>query len=452
MLKIMGFTAGVSAAAPPVARSAQKTNESLSGIDYIKPDRPVTAIIVGAGRRGGVYASYAVKHPDEWKVVGVAEPLPFRNEAYARKYNIPKENRFVTWEDVFDRPKFADVVVISTQDALHYGPAMAALEKGYDLLLEKPIAQSWRECHDILKLAQKKGSIVGVGHVLRYAPYFQHMHNIVASGALGDLVHVEHMEPVGYIHFSHSYVRGPWGNTGRATPILLSKSCHDLDILRWIVGKPCNRVSSFGSRKMFCAEGAPKGAGKRCTECAIESQCPFSAVRIYVREKKWATWHFYLEKTNDDTLMEALKTGQYGRCVYHTDNDALESQTVNMMFDDNINVSFSVVGPSPYGGRRTRIFGTKGNIVGDNETMTIYGMDSNSGKPWNPNDAGITIRSGHYGGDAGIVGDLVQAVSRKDASLLASRLEDSMESHFIGFKAEESRLSGGKPLHVKMPT
>ena len=446
MLKVLGTSTLV---LPHLlkANNKQISTESLSGIDYIQPEKPITAILIGAGNRGSVYASYALSHPEEWKLVGVAEPLPFRNAAYAEKYDIPKQNRFVTWEHVFDRPKFADVVIITTQDALHYGPAMAALEMGYDVLLEKPIAPSWKECYNILKLAKKKQSIVGIGHVLRYAPYFQKMKQVIASGEIGEVVHVNHLEPVGYVHFSHSYVRGPWRNEEESNPVLLAKSCHDLDILRWIIDQPCNRVSSFGSRKMFCAEGAPEGAGKRCTECAIEKQCHFSAVRIYLREKRWSTSHFYLETTNDNTILNALKTGQYGKCVYHTDNDVLESQTINMMFDDTVNVNFSLSAPTSYDGRRTRIMGTKGNIVGDMQQMEISGL---SGKPtiWTQGNA----LGGHGGGDLGLVRDFIQAVSRKDSSLLASRLDESIESHYIGFKTEESRHDDGKPVKVKMPT
>jgi predicted dehydrogenase len=452
MLQLLGVTAGVAAVGPRILEGSEVTPAL---IDYVKPDRPVTAVVIGAGRRGGIYMDYAAKRPDELDIVGIAEPLAFRKKAYSETHNIDNKYRFDRWEEVFDGPRFADAVIITTQDAMHYGPAMAALEAGYDILLEKPIAPTWKECFDILRLAQRKNAVVGVCHVLRYSPYFQHLRHVTTSGVIGEIVHVEHTEPVGYLHYSHSYNRGPWGRTAESNPILLSKSCHDLDILRWIIGTPCKSVSSFGSRKLFCPEGAPEGAGQRCVDCPIEQNCRFSALKIYLRDKEWPTWHFYLEETNDETLLKALTEGgepwDFGRCVFNNNNDVLESQFVNMKFGGNVNASFSLIGLTAIRGRHTRIFGTKGNVVGNNREMLVYGFTDKEVTAWSPESAGIRITSGHHGGDHGLMRDWVQAVSRNDSSLLASSLEASMESHFIGFKAGESLESQGGFIDVNLP-
>jgi predicted dehydrogenase len=205
---------------------------------YKKPLKAVRAITLGAGNRGNVYGNYAVDFPEELDIVGVAEPIPLRNARYAKKHNIADENRFKTWEDVFARPKFADAILITTPDNLHYGPCMAALRAGYDILLEKPIAPTEQECRDILALAKKTGRIVAVCHVLRYAPYFRKLRELIHSGAIGELVSIQHLEPIEHIHMSHSYVRGNWHDRNATTPIILAKSCHDLDILRWMIDKP----------------------------------------------------------------------------------------------------------------------------------------------------------------------------------------------------------------------
>lgn len=219
---------------------------------YKKPAAPIKVVVIGAGGRGwNAYSSYGLKFPDELQVVGVAEPIPYRRERISKAFNIPKDKQFVTWEHVFEVPKFADALFITTPDELHYGPAMAGLKQGYDLLLEKVIAQSWKECNDILKLAQNNKRIVAVCHVLRYTPYFRKLKEVISSGQLGEIVSVQHLEPVGNIHMSHSFVRGNWGNEKKSNPMLLSKSCHDTDILRWLIDKPCNKVSSFGSLKLF---------------------------------------------------------------------------------------------------------------------------------------------------------------------------------------------------------
>jgi len=198
---------------------------------------PVTAITIGAGSRGNVYGNYAAKFPNELNIIGVAEPIEIRNDRYAKKHNISKKNRFDTWERIFEQPKFADAVIITTPDDLHYGPCMKALEMGYDILLEKPIAPTEKECRDILKLQQKNGNIVAVCHVLLYAPYFINLKELMDSGVLGDIISIQHFEPIEHIHMSHSYVRGNWHNSKKTTPIILAKSCHDLDILRWMIGK-----------------------------------------------------------------------------------------------------------------------------------------------------------------------------------------------------------------------
>ena len=222
------------------------------------------------------------------KVVGIAEPVKIRQEKFKQAYKLDDKNIFDTWEHVFERPKFADFVIVSTIDKHHYGAAMKALEMGYDVLLEKAIAQSWDECEDILKQSKKYNRIVGICHVLRYSPYFRKMQNVIQTGEIGDVVSVQHFEPIGNIHFSHSFVRGNWGNEKESTPSLLSKSCHDLDIIYWLLGKKCKQVTSFGELNYFKQKNAPEGSTVRCSDgCKIEKTCPYSALRIYYNERIW---------------------------------------------------------------------------------------------------------------------------------------------------------------------
>lgn len=87
---------------------------------------------------------------------------------------------------------------------------------------------------------------VVVCHVLRYSPFFTTLKDLILSGKIGEVISITHEECVGNIHQSHSFVRGNWGNTERLSMILLQKSCHDLDILQWLIGKKCIKVQSFG--------------------------------------------------------------------------------------------------------------------------------------------------------------------------------------------------------------
>ncbi len=407
---------------------------------------PVTAITLGAGGRGNVYGNYGLQFPKELNIIGVAEPIAIRNKRYAEKHAIVDKNRFDTWEHVFDRPKFADAVIISTPDDLHYGPCMKALEMGYDVLLEKPIAPSEKECLDILNLANKTGRIVAVCHVLRYAPYFIKLREMIQSGSIGKLISIQHLEPIEHIHMSHSYVRGNWHNSKETTPIILAKSCHDLDILRWIIDKPCKNIAAFGSLKWFKKENAPDESTNRCTDgCAVEKTCPYSALKIYNKPDGWSSVFDFPDdiSKHEEYLLEQLKTTNYGRCVYRMENDQPDHYVTSMEFEDEITANFSMEAFTSYHGRRTRIMGSHGDITGDMTALTHTDFLTGKITKWD-----ISIEedknsgyqgSGHGGGDWGLVTDFINAVKKQDASLLTSTIDASVESHIMGFMAEKSR-------------
>ncbi len=401
-----------------------------------KPDRPITAITLGAGSRGNVYGNYAVQYPDQLDIVGVAEPIPIRNERYSRKHNIPDANRFPTWEDVFKRPKFADAIIISTPDNLHYGPCMEALKLGYDILLEKPISPSERECRDILALTKKTGRIVAVCHVLRYAPYFIKLRELIQSEAIGETISIQHLEPIGYDHMAHSFVRGNWHNSRQTTPIILAKSCHDLDIIKWMLEKPSRKIQAFGDLKWFRTENAPAGSTARCTDgCAVEKTCPYSAIDHYhTRRKRLYVFDLPEKKEDWDAfILEQLKTSNYGRCVYRMDNDQPDHYTTNILFGDNVTASFSMEAFTSYEGRRTRVMGSHGDITGDMYSFTMTDFRTGKKTEWkNSTDM-------HGGGDWRLVANWIQAISQRDASLLTSTIDASIESHIMAFAAEQSR-------------
>ncbi len=442
MLRVLGMlSAGTTLT--PAALGNVRMIEHEYGLDFSerpKLKKPVTAITLGAGNRGNVYGDYAAAYPAELDIVGVAEPIPIRNERYAQKHNIPAKHRFTTWEHVFKVPKFADAVIITTPDNLHYGPAMQALEMGYHLLLEKPIAQSWRECSDILKQAKKYNRIVAVCHVLRYSPYYRKVKEVMDSGLLGDIISLQHMEPIEHKHMAHSFVRGNWRKADETNPIILAKSCHDLDILRWWIGKNCRYVSSFGSLKWFKEENAPPGSTARCTDgCKVESECPYSALQIYYRKRE-RNYVFDLPEDKSkqaEYVLQQLKEGPYGRCVYRCDNDQPDHLVLGLEFDSGITASFNMEAFTIYAGRRTRVMGSMGDLVGDEEELYIANFRTGEIEKWMPKDVG----SGHAGGDWGLARDWVNAVDKEDPSLLTSTLDASMESHLMAFQSERARLN-----------
>ena len=414
-----------------------------------KFDRPLTAITLGAGSRGTLYGEYAIEFPRELDIVGVAEPIVERNDRHAKTHNIPDENRFVTWEHVLERPKFADMVIVSMPDDLHHEPCIQAMRLGYDVLLEKPMAQSEAECREILKVQQETGRIVGIAHVLRYAPYFIDMRNVVRSGKLGRIVNMQHMEPIEWRHMMHSYVRGNWHDSEVTTPIILAKSCHDLDIMRWIMDEPCDKITGFGDLSFYTRENAPEGSGDRCLSCAVEEGCAYSAKKMYLRDKE--RLHAIMPVVPDDPerlnelILHSLETTNYGRCAFKMENDQPEHLACAMEFRSGATATFSMDGFTSYHGRRTRLMGTKGDLVGDMDTFTYTDYMTGEAFTWDISVSDVKgyEDSGHGGGDYRFVSDLLNAIYNRDESLLTSTVAASVESHVMGFRIEQSRKGGG---------
>jgi predicted dehydrogenase len=400
-------------------------------------ESPVRVVTIGAGARGSLYGEYALRNPGQMKVVGVAEPNVFRNDRHAQKHQIEDKYRFDTWEKAFQVPKFADAVVIATPDDLHYAPCMKALEMGYDILLEKPISPSEKECLDILRLAKKTNRIVAVCHVLRYSPYWIKIKEMIQNGVIGEVISMQHLEPIGNIHMSHSYVRGNWHNSKETTPIILAKSCHDLDIIKWLIDKPTQRVQAFGDLKWFRKENAPEGSTARCMDgCAVEAICPYSALRIYYRNRQWThVLDLPSERSqHGEHILEKLRTTNYGRCVYRMENDQPDHYVCNIQFEGGATVAFSMEAHISYEGRRTRIMGSKGDIAGDMKSFVHTDFSTGKSESWVQENT-----DGHGGGDFRLVADWLKAIAQQDPSLLSSTIDVSIESHLMGFAAERSR-------------
>ena len=280
---------------------------------------PIKVIILGAGNRGTVYASYASNFPEHMQVMGVAEPRADFRDRMAQAHHIPPRNVCADWRELAERPRFADAAVIATPDQLHTAPALALVERGYHILLEKPMAVTETDCRQITAAAQQHGIIFGVAHVMRYTRYTRKLKEILDSGAIGELVSLQHLEPVGYWHQAHSYVRGNWRNAESSTFMLLAKSCHDLDWMTYLMGSKCLAVSSFGSLAHFTPQNRPAGAAERCLDCAVEASCPYSAVRIYLgRVQQGMLGHpvsVVAAAPTPESVTQALREGPYGRCV-----------------------------------------------------------------------------------------------------------------------------------------
>ena len=414
-------------------------------------NKQVTAILLGAGNRGAeAYASYALRYPAELSFVGVAEPRKERREEFARKHNIEEKYSVSTWEELLSYPRLADVVLICTQDHMHTEPMIKAMELGYDILVEKPISPTKEELLTLKEKCSNYEGMISVCHVLRYSPFFTKIKEIIDVGTIGELINIQHMESIGFWHMAHSFVRGNWRNTKESSPIILAKTCHDFDILLWLTGKKCLRVSSFGSLRLFKEEMAPVGAPKRCTDgCPHRSQCAFYAPGFYSEHPRAIVDGFRKVVSMDPTsegLLEALKTGPYGRCVYACDNDVADHQVVNMEMEEGLTISFTVSAFTNECERTITIHGTKGEIRGNMEEDKIEVIDFLTGN--------VTIhrlntpKAGHSGSDAAMMQQLVKLIAQGRQKENISSAVQAIDSHLIAFAAEESRLNKGAVVEL----
>ncbi|WP_433170694.1 Gfo/Idh/MocA family protein [Actinoallomurus sp. CA-150999] len=410
-------------------------------------DRPITLAVVGAGARGAAYAELAASWPEQVRVVAVAEPRDEPRSRFAARHGLPPENVFPDWERMAARGRIADAVIIATLDAEHLAPARVMAEQGYDILLEKPIAPTEAETAAIGDVAARTGAMIAVCHVMRYTPYTRRLRAELPR--IGDIVTIEHLEPIGWYHFAHSFVRGNWRRADESTFALLAKSCHDIDWLGHIVGRRVERVSSFGGLRHFRADQRPEGAGDRCLDCGIERTCPYSAVRLYrtgLRDggtKQYFTRVMTGGVLTEEAVTTALAEGPYGRCVYAGDNDVVDHQVVSLEYEDGVTASFTMTAFTPLENRHTKIFGTKGQITGDGRFLHIYDFLPEQTLTIDTSLDGSSAAEGHAGGDAGLMRSFVRALHEGRPELVLSGIQESVESHRVVFAAERARRTAG---------
>ena len=407
---------------------------------------PINLLVVGAGSRGSGYASYAAAHPDEVRVVGVAEPREIYRQRMVEEYDIAQENTFADWRQAAAVEKFADAVVVATQDAMHVEPAEAFAAKGYHLLLEKPMAPDEEGCRRIHRAVKDAGVMLAVCHVVRYTAVTQKIKQLLDQGAIGEIVSVQRFEPVGYWHQAHSFVRGNWRNETESSAMLLAKSCHDVDWLRYIVGQPCKQVSSFGNLKHFRAEEKPVGAAQRCIECELESECAYSARKIYIGRLKEGQTGWPVDvlapDISEESVSQALVEGPYGRCVYDCDNDVVDHQVVNFLFAGGATAAFTMTAFAKARGRETRIFGTKGELFSDDEKIEVFDFLTDELREVEIDPTDPSILGGHGGGDYSLMQYFVTAVTTGDPTRILSGPDETLESHLMVFAAERARKNG----------
>jgi predicted dehydrogenase len=402
---------------------------------------PITAISFGAGARGNAYANYALTHPEDLRIVAVAEPDSARRAAFARKYNLNDKLCFSTWQDAVNAGKFADAVINATMDRTHYPSTLAALALGYEVLLEKPMSPVLEENVRLIQAAEAQRRLLQVCHVLRFTSFFRTLRNIIQSGALGRIISMDLRENLSYWHMAHSFVRGNWRNSDMSSPMILTKCCHDFDILIWLLGTKVTHLNSFGSLTHFIPSNAPlPDVPARCTQgCPAADGCKYDARKIYVADGNGWPYDMLTPTPTREARLNALETSPYGMCVYRADNNVVDHQTVNLLFEDETTATLIMNGHGAEEGRTLRIDGTKATMTGKfSEPYKLNLYHHHSGARESVHIPAAEA-SGHGGGDTGLVRSFVRALrGEADGSLSTARV--SLESHLLAFAAEEARL------------
>ena len=412
----------------------------------------VRLAVVGAGARARVYSRYLSEHPDEATIEAVADPNTDRREAFARDYDVPPERQFQSHEDIVARPDIADAALNCTMDRLHVPIGLPLVEAGFHMLMEKPISPIEREVRDLADAVEANERIVMIGHVLRYAPFYMLVKRLLDEGRIGEIMALHTQENVAYWHMAVAFVTGKYNRRDTSSPMLMAKCCHDLDLVSWFMsGVPIRRVSSFGSLSHFRLENAPEGAGERCVvDCEIERNCPYSAGRLYL-DNDYGWGGPWSEFTNPDELTleqkrESLATDNpNGRCVWHSDNNVVDHQSVIVEFANGVTATHDMWGNAARPRRKVHIMGTEGEIEGDLSDGVVivrtFNPDAEGGyeqeekdiREIDPNAVG-----GHGGGDLRLMGDFLARIRGDSTSRACTRLEDSLAGHLICFAAERA--------------
>lgn len=400
--------------------------------------RPIKIAVIGAGNRGNIYANLAQLHRDDFEVVAVAEPNDERRKAFVEKHQLTTV--FSTWEDMLNAPLDCDVIFITTQDQQHFHPVMAALEHGFHVVVEKPLSPTYQECVEMIAKAKEKNRLLMLCYVLRYTPFFQKVKELLEQKAIGDVKHIAIDMDVAYWHQAHSFVRGNWRNTGESSPMVLAKSCHDLDLFSFLLQKEPRQISSLGNLSYFTKENTPEGSTFRCTDgCKVEENCPYSAKKIYLGDNiEWPV-NTISEDLSYEGREKAVQNGPYGRCVFQCDNDVVDHQIVNINYDGGTTATLTMNGFTSELTRRIRIHGTLGEINGnvnkDELCLTRFGGTTTE----IPLD--VSAHGMHAGGDEGLMKSLISLLNNFSTLDQESYYHDLLTSHYLAFQAEKSRLT-----------
>lgn len=413
--------------------------------------------VIGLGNRGSEYMGFLKSfHSKKVELDSICDISVQALEDIGKQFKIPKNRQYNSTKEFFSKGVISDALIIATQDASHYEITKEALLTGYKfIMLEKPVSGKKEEYIELRDLAKEKNAMIIVCHVLRYSNYYKKIKSIIATGTIGDIVSINHTENVGYFHFAHSFVRGNWHDEFTSTPSILAKCCHDIDLISWFMNSPCKAVSSTGGLKYFNSDNAPFGATSTCMGgCKSKKACPYDAERLYIKDPFYkAKFIKYMKRTltgkmknSKADIVDAIKNGDYGKCVFLNDNNVCDHQIVNMQFENGAIAVLNMNGLSDKMFRESHIVGTKGELIGRGTKLEMRIFGGKTGNVF----TGSPAISGHVEGDIRTVSGFVKLICGEltDFSDLTT-IEATVESHDIALAAEISRKNGGNLVTLR---
>lgn len=417
----------------------------------------ITVSLLGAGNRGlDTYAAIIRRELDDVKFICCVDADPDRLSQFQKRFEVPEEALYRSADEFFAKPRQSELLIIATHDTSHYVLAKKALERGYDLILEKPAALRVEELLELEELSDKLGRIVIVSHVLRYHKMWQLIKNTIDEGKLGKIVTISHHENIGHYHYAHSYARGSWRRKETSGPLVLTKSSHDIDLLYYLVGSRVKRVASFGSLSYFRPGNAPEGHGERCESCTVRKDCRYEGERMYT-----SFGGFYPLFTKNIYTREAVKAGlsstDYGRCIYTMDNDVVDHQSSILEFENGVSVTFNLNAFTRRMHRFIKVMCEYGEITADERNVEVSTFElqplfrgfighmlhfdrkiikrTKLYKPWD-----LSKYFGHGGADRLFVKSVFESYRLKKESI--TPISQSVHSHIVALALEEARVTG----------
>ncbi|MFR1811366.1 MAG: Gfo/Idh/MocA family protein [Terrisporobacter sp.] len=394
----------------------------------------IKVVIIGVGIRGRyTYGNYFEKNKNLYEVVAVVENKIGRRNKFQEIFNLPQNRVFENLDDFFKVEKIANAVIISSIDNTHYDAAVKSLKKGYNVLVEGPVANSLDKLVNLENICEEnKDKIFMAAMPYRYSSFFKKLKNIIESKKLGQLININYNSYIGYDKFAHKYVRGNWRLDSDTAPICLTNSCYDLDMLEYLTNSTCEKVSSFGELNYFKRENLQLDMSELCSRCSIDKECPYCAHKIYLNDEELSKGvHINPTKIN---INKILKNSQYGQCVYSCDNNVCDNLISILKFKNNMTASLNISAFTKEESTNIRLMFTHGEVYGDfqNHLISIKKFIDNKEKIIRLQEENINEK---------LIEDFLIRVKNKDNTNIKSKVSSTISSHALAFAAEFARVN-----------